>query len=182
MKFKLLAFAFFLSLTASLFADVPMRKGDIIEIRLAGVDPTYAVEFQGVYTIDDDGNVNLPHLGLVQAAGQLTNKLQASIEQKLRDGKIYTHPTITVNVQPNQRFVNVSGYVRSPGRIPYQNDMTILGAINTAGGRNEYAGDKIILTRDGKQDKLSFKALSKDPSKDIKVMPGDSIEVKQSLF
>jgi protein involved in polysaccharide export with SLBB domain len=182
MKIKLIAFAFFLSLAASLFADVPLRKGDIIEIRLAGVDPAYAVEFQGVYTIDDDGNVNLPHLGLVQAAGQLASKLQTFIEQKLRDGKIYSHPTITVNVQAGLRFINVSGFVRAPGRIQYQNDMTILNAINTAGGRNEYAGDKIILTREGKQEKLSFKALSKDPSKDIKALPGDSIEIKQSFF
>ncbi len=182
MKTILFAFTFLFMLGRTLSAEAPLRKGDVIEIRLAGVDPIYAAEFQGTYTIDDDGNVNLPHIGLTLVAGSLVNKAQASMEQKLKDKKIYSNPTITVQIQQGQRFVNVSGYVRAPGRIPYQNDMSILGAINAAGGRNEFAGDRIILTREGKQEKFSFKALSKEPAKDLKVQPGDSIEQKQGIF
>lgn len=182
MKSPLFLSTFFLLLATQLFADSPLRKGDIIEIRLAGVDPIYAAEFAGVYTIDDDGNVNLPHIGLTPASGTLASRLQTGIELKLKEKKIYTNPTITVNIQQGQRFVNVSGYVRAPGRIQYQNDMSVMSAINAAGGPNEYAGDKLMLTRDGKLQKLSRKELTKDPSKDIKIQPGDSIEVKQSLF
>jgi polysaccharide export outer membrane protein len=182
MKTILFTLALIVSIATSLVADVPLRSGDTLEIRLSGVDSQYVMEFSGVYTIDEQGNVNLPFLGTSHAAGMPANQLQAWIETKLKEGKIYTRPTITINLPQGNRFVNMSGAVRAPGRLPYQNDFTILTAIGAAGGPNDYAGDAIFLTREGKKTKYSRKALSKDPEKDIKVQPGDLIELKQSIF
>ncbi len=174
---------FLFALTAPLRADLPLKPGDIIDIRLSGVDPLFVSEFASpACTIDEQGNINLTYLGKIRAAGMQANQLQTVIEQKLKAEKIYTRPTITINVQTQNRFVIVSGAVKGPGRVPYTADMTIMGAIGAVGGVSDFAGDKIDLTREGKTTVNSRKAIKKDPSKDTKLLPGDQIEVKQGGF
>lgn len=182
MKSNILALVLLVAFVAPLHAETPLRSGDTIEIRLSGVDAQFVSEFSGVYTIDEQGNINMPFLGQTKASGMPANQLQAAIEQKLKEGKIYSRPTITVNIPQGNRFVNMSGAVRAPGRVPFQNDFTIMTAIGAAGGPNDYAGDAVYLTREGKKTKYSRKDLSKNPDKDIKVQPGDQIEVRQSIF
>ena len=45
-------------------------------------------------------------------------------------------------MQPQARFVNVGGAVRAPARVPFTEDMTLLAAINAAGGFNDFADQK----------------------------------------
>jgi polysaccharide export outer membrane protein len=164
-------------------AQSVLRAGDTIDVKLGGVDPTEMAAFGGTYTIDEGGTINLPYIGPVQAAGLPSAQLQTTIEKKLIDGKIYTHPTITVNIPQGLRFVNVGGSVRAPGRIMYTPDLTVTSAVNAAGGFNDYADqNRIRWIHEGKTVKVSAKAVRKDPSKDPKVYPGDQIEVPQSWF
>ena len=65
--------------------------------------------------------------------------IQSTIERAYVAQGIFTHPTITLNIAPAARFVNVSGAVKSPGRVPYSADMTVLTAIVAAGDFNEFA-------------------------------------------
>jgi protein involved in polysaccharide export with SLBB domain len=62
----LLSFGFATGITA---ADAPLRPGDQIGMRLGGVPSTEISAISGVYTIDGDGNVNLPHVGRAKIAG-----------------------------------------------------------------------------------------------------------------
>src|SRR6202022_3340103 len=58
----LLNFAFGTSVAV---ADAPLRPGDQIEMKVGGVPTTEISAFSGIYTIDGEGSVNLPHTGRV---------------------------------------------------------------------------------------------------------------------
>ena len=49
--------------------DVPLRGGDQLTIRLAGVPSEDINQVSGMYTVDGGGNINLPYLGKIHAAG-----------------------------------------------------------------------------------------------------------------
>jgi polysaccharide export outer membrane protein len=167
---------------AGAFAQAVLRPGDTLDIRLGGVPAEFIQEFSSQYTVDGDGFVNLPYINEVKVGGLPVREAQLAIEGKLKSEEIYTHPSITINMQAMSRFVNVGGSVRQPGRIPYTTDLTLMSAINAAGGPSEFAGDKIRLTREGKATSYSTKRLRKDPTKDPKILPGDQVEVLQSWF
>jgi len=172
-----------LALAPDLFAQATLRPGDTIEIRLAGVP---AEEIQAVtaqYTVDDAGMLNLPYINTVKVGGLQPNQAQAAIEQKFKSEQIYTHPSVTILIQTASRFVNVGGSVRAPGRIPYTPDLTLMSTINAAGGFNDFADQKRIrYIHDSKVQIIDAKKIRKDPMLDLKVYPGDQIEVPQSLW
>ena len=107
----------------------------------------------------------------------------AAIEGTYRSGKIFTNPTITIVMQPNARFVNVGGAVRTPSRVPFTEDMTLLTAINAAGGFNDFADQrKVRVLRGAEVSVFDVRQSRRDPSKDVKLQPGDRVEVPQSFF
>ena len=163
--------------------DAVLRSGDQIEIRLGGVPPEEISAVTGVYTIDGDGFINMPHIGKVRAAGATQSQLQGAIESTYKSQQIYTNPSITLAVPNAARFVDVGGDVRSPQRVPFTADLTVLGAITASGGFTEYADQrKVSLLRDGQVIMIDVKDVRKDPSKDIKLKPGDKIQVPQSFW
>lgn len=163
--------------------DVSLREGDQVEIRLGGVPADEISQVSGSYQVDGKGYVNMPHIGLVKAAGLTQSQLQESIEATYKSQQIYTNPTITVNVPTTARFVNVGGDVKAPRRVEYTPDLTVLGAINAAGGFTEYADQtKVRLLRGGQVTMINVKDVRRDPTKDLKLRPGDTIEVPQSFW
>jgi protein involved in polysaccharide export with SLBB domain len=110
-------------------------------------------------------------------------QLARSIEEAYRANKIYTNPNITILIQPTARFVNVGGAVRQPMRVPFTEDMTLLAAINGAGGFNDFADQRHVRLLRGNDVKIyDVRQFRKDPSKDVKLRPGDRVEVPQSFF
>ena len=57
-------------------------------------------------------------------------------------------------MQPTSRFVNVGGAVRNPMRVPFTEDMTLLAAINGAGGFNDFADQKHVRLLRGNTAKM----------------------------
>ena len=54
--------------------------------------------------------------------------------------------------------------------------MTVIQAIDSVGGRNDFGGRNVVLLRDGKEFRLDFENLA---HKNIALKPGDSIQVEQ---
>lgn len=173
-----------MGLSAPAFAqDAVLRPGDQIEIRIGGVPAEEVSQVTGVYTVDGDGFINMPHIGKVRAAGATQSQLQGAIESTYKSQQIYTNPSITLAVPNTARFVDVGGDVRAQQRVPFTADLTVLGAITAAGGFTEYADQgKVRLLRDGKVILINIKDVRKDPTKDIKLKPGDKIQVPQSFW
>jgi protein involved in polysaccharide export with SLBB domain len=181
---KLLALLLILTTSASA-QDATFRAGDSLEIRIGSVPAEETAHVSGQYMVDSQGYVNLPHIGKVRASGSTPDQLQSAIESAYKSGEIYTNPTISITMLGGgaQRFVNVSGEVKGGGRITYTSDLTLLTAITAAGGFTDFADAKNVqLIRGGQRQRVNLREVRRDPSRDIKLLPGDTIIIPQSLF
>ena len=175
----LLNFAF---ATGVALADAPLRPGDQIEMKLGGVPSTEISAGSVIYTVDGDGSVNLPHIGRVNIAGQTPGAAQSTIENAYKSRGIYTNPNVVITMQAQSRFVNVGGHVKTPQRVPFTPDLTILSSINAAGGFLSLANErKVRLLRDDKEMIIDVNKIRANPSLDLHVQPGDRIEVPSVL-
>lgn len=164
-------------------AQATLRVGDPVEMKIAGVPAEEQAQVNNTYTVDATGAINLPYINKVQAAGLTPALLASSIEGTYRSGRIFTNPTITIVMQPTARFVNVGGAVRSPSRVPFTEDMTLLAAINAAGGFNDFADQRKVRVLRGPDARIyDVRQARRDPSRDIRLQPGDRVEVPQSFF
>jgi polysaccharide export outer membrane protein len=178
-----LTLLFVFALTAGAFGQATLRVGDPIDIKIGGIPGEEQAQVNNTYTVDSAGSVNLPYINKVKAAGLTPAELARSIEQTYRANKIYTNPTITILMQPTSRFVNVGGAVRSPARIPFTEDITLLASINAAGGFNDFADQKRVRLLRGNEVKIfDIRQFRRDPSLDVKLQPGDRVEVPQTFF
>ncbi len=163
-------------------SGVPLRNGDMVEIRIANVPPEDVGQINAVYTVDESGMINMPFIGLVKAAGYPPSQVETAIQNSYKEAGIYTDPTVSVNPPAGGRFVTVSGAVRAPGRVVYSSDLTLMGAIDAAAGPSDFASNTIKLIHNGKVIKYNRKRLDKDPSKDPLISPGDRIDVVESWY
>ncbi len=108
--------------------------------------------------VQADGKISVPLIGEVEAAGLTVMELQKCLTEKI-DRYIH-NPVVTVHTkQINSRKVYVMGAVKKEGPILLLRPMTVLQALNEAGGFTEFAKkNRIYVLRnvDGKQTKLPF--------------------------
>ena len=167
----------------SVLADATLRPGDTFDLRIGGVPGDEMAAISSSYTLDGEGYLNLPYLGKLQVSGMTPGQIQSLVERDYVERGIFTHPTITLSIAPSARFVNVGGQVKAPSRIPYTPDMTVFSAINAAGDFTEFAAQtKVRLMRGDKVMIINCKKIRSDPSQDVKVLPGDAIQVPEAFW
>lgn len=154
------------------------QVGDPIVIHLRGIYPKdEAVED----IVDEDGNVTIPLIGDIQAAGKSTSQLEADVTRMYVDGGYYR--AITVNVLMPSRTYFIRGEIRNPGRFAIVSGVTIMQAIAAAGGYTEFASQRSIkLIRGGTTTTINMKSIEKNPEKDIRLESGDVIVVERSIL
>lgn len=166
----------------ALGSDVPLRTGDQLSIRLAGVPIEEVNQASGIYTVDGAGDVNLPYIGKVHAGAMKQADVQASIEHAYKAMGIYSTPIVTISVQFD-RFVDVEGDVRAPQRVRYTPDLTLLSAISATGGFTDYADQsKVSILRDGKRIFVNVKKVRQSADPDPPLQPGDKVSVPRSFW
>jgi len=156
-----------------------IRAGDKITIRLTGVpDGEYVIEVQ----IPASGDVTVPLLTQsFHAVGRNSSELAAEIGEAYKTNKIYTNPNVTVI--PEERYVNVGGDVRGAARVLWTPDMTLLTAINSCGGFDEYANRKAVrITRGQQIFTVDAVTATRVAGTDPKLYPGDQIYVPRTIF
>jgi len=158
-----------------------LRTGDIFEMRLSGMPAEYASDFNLQYTVGSEGTVSVPLVGEVRAAGLTASQLEREVESKLVGGKIFTHPTVLINIAQATRYVSISGGVRQPQRLQWSNDLTLSSAIGNCAGLSDFGSPKgIRIIREGKIfGMFNLTELQKDPAKDPKLLPGDQVVVRE---
>lgn len=173
----------FLFVAGSALGQATLRIGDPIELRVGGVPNDEQQQVNSTYTIDSNGFISVPYVNKIRAEGLTPGELSRTIEESYRSNKIYTNPTITILMQPTSRFVNVGGSVRTPSRVAFTEDLTLLAAINAAGGFNDFADQKRVrLLRGNEVSVYDVRQFRRDPSKDVRLRPGDRVEVPQTFF
>lgn len=129
-----------------------------------------------VYTIGNGGYIDMPLIGAVFARGETTFSLSEKIARKL-GAKYIKNPKVTTEIQGYRPFF-ILGEVSSSGQYAFVNNMTVRTAVAIAGGYTERANRrKILLTR-----RLNGKRYTTYVSAVSKVLPGDTIEVRERLF
>ncbi len=133
--------------------------------------------------VRSDGKISVPLVGEVVAAGLTPEQLKDSLVEKF--SHYINNPVVSVHPrQINSRKVYVLGKVKKEGPIPLIRPMTVLQALDEAGGLAEWANKKkiYVLRKDnGKQVKLPFdyRAVIKGQQLDqnIALLPDDTIIV-----
>jgi len=155
-----------------------LRAGDPLQVRVE-TNPTQAPQLSEV-TVDDEGFIALPLIGRLKAEGMTTSEL-ADVIQKAYVPHYYVRCTATVLAPV--RFLYIGGEVRAPGRFPWSKDMTLLKAITSASGYNDFANrSRVELTRGRAKTVYDCEDIRRHPEKDVPIQPGDSIYVPRSIF
>ncbi len=116
------------------------------EMGQVGVSSSTSERLKG-YLVDANGDIILPVIGSVRAAGKTCTQLAADIAASLR-----SHDYIrdaSVNVQITNFKISVLGEVKSPGIYPIQGErVTILEAISHAGDLSIDGNRDITIIRE----------------------------------
>lgn len=115
----------------------------------AGTNLTNSVNNQiSGYTVDPDGNIDFPNIGLVHIAGLTRSGVAELIKQRLTQGELLKDAVVTVDYM-NLRF-SVLGEVTRPGCFDINRDqITLFEALSQAGDLTIYGKrDRVFLTRE----------------------------------
>lgn len=99
-----------------------------------------------LYTVDENGCIDVPGLGRQKVAGYTRSQISAIIQEELRQGRLRD---AVVTVSSYDQFVTVLGDVAKPGRVAIKRDnLTLLEALGEAGDLNITAcRDRIMVIR-----------------------------------
>jgi polysaccharide biosynthesis/export protein len=130
-----------------------------------------------------DGNISLPLVHEVKAAGLTPLQLKEDLTRRL---KVYVeNPIVSVAVmETNSYRVFVSGEVKTPGVYRIRSETSLLQIIPTAGGFTEWANQKkiVIIRKEGGKEKritVNYKKIveGEDTGSNVILKPGDTIIV-----
>jgi protein involved in polysaccharide export with SLBB domain len=160
------------------FSD-KLRKEDLVDIKFSN-NPTPPQDV--AERIKEDGSINLPLIGAVQAEGKTAGQLQKEIQERYVP-QFFRRLTVTIRTE--NRVFYVDGEVVRPDRYAYSGEITLLQAIASAGGFSDFASRRRVALVRSTGEKLVIDALkAKDsPTLDVPILPGDTINVpRRSLF
>lgn len=153
-------------------ADYRLGAGDQVRLITFGDE-----QLTGEFRVNDNGNIALPLLGAVKAAGMTTTELQTEVTEALTSRNLYKDPSVSVEVIA-YRPVFVLGEVARPGQYPYQPGMTVVTAVAIAGGFTYRAiEDQVSIVR-----AVNDKAVEGRAARQTPVRPGDVITVHERTF
>lgn len=136
-------------------------------------------DLSGQVLVRPDGNISLPLVGDIPAAGLTPTELDKSIAEKVKTYVV--DPVVNVAVLAvNSKQVILVGEVGHVGPIQIRPGMTVLQAIVTAGGLTPFANKKkiyILRGEPGKQQIIRFDYKRSLKNDDVLVQPGDRIVV-----
>lgn len=130
----------------------------------------------GEFFVNANGNLSLPLIGDVRAVGTTTSSLAEVIQAKLADGYL-RQPRVSIDVLTFRPFY-ILGEVNKPGKYAYSSGLTVLNAVATAEGFTYRANKKtVFLKRAGEAKEIKVRL-----SPDLRVLPGDTIRIRERFF
>lgn len=148
-----------------------LGPGDKLKVTVFGND-----DLSGETEVDPSGQVTLPLIQQIPAAGKTVPQLEDEIRHRLSPDFV-KNPRLSIEVL-NYRPFYIIGEVKNPGSYPFVAGMTVVNAIALAGGYTYRANkDQVLITRAADPARKSAQAERTDI-----VLPGDVVEVKERLF
>jgi polysaccharide export outer membrane protein len=161
-----------------------IREGDVLHIAFPGA-PT----LDTTQTVRRDGRISLSVVGEIKASGLTPPELEKQLSQ-LFDSQLI-EKEVTVTVVSSSFIVYVTGAVIRPGKVTADHPVTIVEAINEAGGFDTMKADmkhvKIVRTENGKVKTYIVNVkdiLNSTQTEPIYLKPSDSVMVPErfSMF
>lgn len=152
---------------------------DLVQVQVFEV-PELNVERR----VNENGTINLPLIGDVEAAG-LTQEELSSRLKTLLESKYVQRASTNVEVREfRSKPISVIGAVKQPGNLAFSGRWTLLEAITAAGGLAESHGKLIYVLRradNGLSDQIAIDAddlfVRADPRVNIPIFANDLINV-----
>lgn len=149
-----------------------LGPGDQIRMLTYGEDA-----LSEIFRVNAEGNISVPLLGNVHAAGLTTDQLATEVSQILARRDLMKGAVIAVEVVAH-RPIFVLGEVNKPGPYPYQPGMTVQQAAALAGGYTYRAFKPYVeVTRRIHGREIQGKLSPLSP-----VLPNDTITILERYF
>jgi polysaccharide biosynthesis/export protein len=125
-------------------------------------------------TVDPKGDITVPFVGQVHAAGKSTVEVQREIVRRMQGQAIKPQALVSI-VSDQSNLISVIGDVKKPDQYVLNvNGMRVLDAVAKAGGTVSPAFDTVVqLTRFGVQKRVRLSDLITHPADNIYLEPGD---------
>ena len=153
-------------------AAYSLGNGDRLRVTVFGEE-----DMSGEFLVDSTGQVSIPLVGEVSAAGRTVRDFQRELETRLVDGGILLSPRVSAEVI-NFRPFYILGEVGLPGEYPYTDSLTVMNAVATAQGFSYRANKKVIGILGLGETEEQLVRLTPD----LKVRPGDTIRIRERVF
>ena len=108
--------------------------------------------------VDEKGSILMPLVGTIKVAGLTTNAAATQIAEALKRGKYLNNPQVNVALTTvRSRQVSVLGMVAKPGRYPLdETSLQLADVIAAAGGILPTGSETVLVTRDGKEQRVAL--------------------------
>jgi polysaccharide export outer membrane protein len=141
-----------LSRSADAMPDLSPHEYTIGQEDVLDINVFEAQEMNREVRVSASGEISLPLLGAVRAAGLTPRELETSLEELLRQ-KYMKDPHVGVFVRDMQSHsVSVMGAVRKPGIFQIRGDKTLLEVLSLSEGLADDAGEEVIILRGSGQE------------------------------
>lgn len=161
-------------LSGSIEKPTPIRANDILSITISSLNAEASAAFNlqssnigrattvtgsntesGGYLVNEDGNIDMPMLGAIKAAGFTKNQLKENIVNLILSKKLLVDPIVDIRYLNFE--VTVLGEVARPTVITVPNEkISMLKAIGLAGDLTIYGKrDNVLLIREENGEKIT---------------------------
>ena len=148
-----------------------LGSGDKVSVNVFGES-----ELSGEFLVGDDGQVDLPLIGAVQATGQTVNEFQTAVVARYSQGYL-KDPKVSISVL-NYRPFFITGEVGNGGEYPYKAGLTIQDAVAIAGGYTYRANTgKAFVRRAGADQEVPVELTQR-----VTLNPGDIVRIPERFF
>jgi polysaccharide export outer membrane protein len=155
---------------------------DLLEVNVVGEK-----DLSHEYQVHPDGTIDFGHG--VKVEGLEPQEIAQILKKRLVDDRILSDPEVSIIVkQYNSRKVLVIGSVQKPDSITWSPGMTVVGAISLCGWFTPMADrGHVTITRHVTKDKsvqavVSVEAIVHHTQEDVRLQPGDTINISQNVF
>jgi polysaccharide export outer membrane protein len=163
-------------------SDYRIMSGDVLQITVFQVQ-----DFNREAQVDAGGNIVLPLIGGVPAAGKTVHEVESEIAGRLR-AKYLQNPQVLVTIKDAVGLrVSVQGAVKNPGVIQIRGDTTLTTVLAQAQGFTDTADkSSVLVVRNTDQGRVAGKvdagAILAGSAPDPRIYGGDMIVVDDSFM